>query len=230
MKSFVVFLPLIAAFAMAPAHALDVQVTGEPKLSGGSVFATIEMDYGGNSYYSVPLPVLITFGSAASQINQIAYCVDIAQDVDIGARYSDYTLTSTGSGQGFSTQQADMLGRLLTVAGTVDTAQKAMAVQLATWEIMYDSASPAFGSGSFYVPKPAKGSNQDVFNLSAGYLSQLGSVSSAFVVTKLSSPTAQDLMVFSAVSAVPEPSQAWMLGCGGLLLVAALRRGARRAV
>ena len=99
--------------------------------------------------------------------------------------------------------------------------RKGAAFQLALWEVIYDDNFD-LGGGDF---KSSTGGN--VRSLADGFLTEANAYTGPqqWVLTELSSDTAQDL---GTVNAIPLPAAAWLLlgVTGGL--VAAKRRSARR--
>jgi PEP-CTERM motif len=79
------------------------------------------------------------------------YCVDLYQHITFGQTYTDYSAFATSHGFANSHAYAD-LGRLYATAGTVDTAVKEAAFQIAVWEIAYETGGSydlAHGSATF---------------------------------------------------------------------------------
>lgn len=156
------------------------------------------------------------------------YCTDIFEPFAFNTTYTDYRIVPTGGDGGFTTRQADLLGKLYTVADNgmdskVDSLDETVAFQLAVWEVMNETHSKLRVSGTergaFYVES---GAPSAVVNLANSWLraaQQLGS--SDFNVVRLVSKGSQDMML---VSAVPEPGTFGLMGAGLAAVAALLRR------
>lgn len=73
----------------------------------------------------------------------LTYCVELTQVFYWNTSYTNYTDTSAASYFGGADNKADKLGRLLSyvadTAGAVDTAAESTSMQLAIWNIVYDT-------------------------------------------------------------------------------------------
>ncbi|MBB4842011.1 hypothetical protein HNP55_000506 [Paucibacter oligotrophus] len=151
----------------------------------------------------------------------ITFCTDIYQNFYWNVGY-DYTLVANGTVHGFSSQEADLLGRLYTVAGAIDSTVKSVAFQLSIWEILYDQPQQLSLTGGNFALE--SGGSQAVRQQAASWLGQLPGVSSAYSVERLYSPVAQDFIIATpqpgkpSAATVPEPA-GWALS---LLALAAM--------
>ncbi|MBB4842557.1 hypothetical protein HNP55_001072 [Paucibacter oligotrophus] len=161
----------------------------------------------------------------------LTFCTEISQGFNWNTSY-DYALVANGSARGFSNSQADLLGRLYTVAGDIDSKTKSVAFQLSVWEILYDTSNRlSLGSGNFLLDS---GGSSAVRNQAATWLSGLAGVSSDYQVQRLYSANAQDLIFAThkprpdSSNQVPEPAS-WALGLTALAAMALVRRRTRKA-
>ena len=162
----------------------------------------------------------------------LTYCTDLAQSFSWNTNYS-YTLVANGSANGFTTRQADLLGKLYTLSGRdVDTTDESAAFQLAVWEIVTESASNKLNilSGSFQL---VAGASNQQRSLASNWLDSISAstATSSFDATRLYSSVAQDFVVFTkrplttnGGGNVPEPASYGLVGMALLGLVAARRR------
>lgn len=170
---------------------------------------------------------------AGSAESFLTYCTDIQQGVVTGTPLQ-YTLESTGSAHGFTSTQADLLGRLYTHAGqAVDSTDESVAFQLAVWEIVTDS-SPALNlaSGDFKLKLGASNTQRQLATTWLAHL-QGQAVTSRYSATRLYSEEAQDFVLFTALpdreaqalsaNAVPEPAS-WALAGLAFAALAGTRR------
>jgi hypothetical protein len=145
----------------------------------------------------------------------LTYCTDLFQSFSWGQSYT-YSLVHTGAASGFTTRQADLLGKLYTAAGgDAASTDDSVAFQLAVWEIMADTAPASVQTGNFRV---LSGTSAAQRNRADGWLSAVLDPTAArsFDAQRLVSSVAQDFVVFTALpplrsSPVPEP--------GGVALV-----------
>jgi hypothetical protein len=162
----------------------------------------------------------VDFGSGPQAL--LTYCTDLLQNFYFNSSYSDYSLQSGVSAWG--AQKATDLGRVLTAAsgfGSPTNADQSAVIQAAIWEVIYETDSTySFSSGTFKAT--STGSTQALLNTDNAFWSTLASVTPAFSVDKLFSPTRQDFLMVTALPSgatqpVPEP--------GSLALVAAALGG-----
>ncbi len=163
----------------------------------------------------------------------LTYCTDLAQGFSWNTNYT-YTEVATGTAHGFTTRQADLLGKLYTLAGRdVDTTDESAAFQLAVWEIVTETG-PSLNilSGSFQLTAGASAQQRTMTKDWLIAVSDINAVSS-FNATRLYSSTTQDFVAFTAVPRtpnggnggnVPEPADYGLVGIALLGLVAARRK------
>jgi hypothetical protein len=132
----------------------------------------------------------------------LTFCVDIFQPFSFNTSYQ-HQLAATGSSKGFTARQADLMGRLYTVAGPIDTKTESVAFQLALWEILYDSNGPLdLLAGDFLLQS---GGSTAVRDQAARWFGQLDQTQSQYTVTRLYHQERQDF-ILAERNAVPEPA------------------------
>lgn len=150
------------------------------------------------------------FNTTTGAGNFVSWCVDILQDTYLNnPSLNDYTLVSAASVSQIGAVRADALARLATLyLGQVQNGASAGAFQLAVWEIVYENTGTAYNiaSGNF----SAYGANNSSIALAQTWLGNLAAVST-YNVNVWSSPTRQDLAVFTSV---PEPGTLGLLAIG----------------
>ncbi len=163
----------------------------------------------------------------------LTYCTDLAQSFSWNTNYA-YTEVATGSAHGFTIRQADLLGKLYTLAGrNVDTTDESAAFQLAVWEIVTETGSKLdILTGSFQLTAGASTLQRTMAN---DWLTAAADINAArsFNATRLYSSTTQDFVAFTEVprtpdsgggNNVPEPATFGLVGIALLGLVAARRK------
>lgn len=132
----------------------------------------------------------------------LTYCVELTQVFYWNTAYTNYTDTGAASYFGGADNKADKLGRLLSyvadTSGAVDSAAESTAMQLAVWNIVYDTDFTLAGySGAAFSDTSAY----------AGYATALLTASRNWTNTMdvrvLASATAQDQLHWNRV---PEPA------------------------
>jgi hypothetical protein len=162
----------------------------------------------------------------------LTYCTDLAQSFSWNTNYV-YTEVATGTAHGFTTRQADLLGKLYTLAGQgVDTTDASAAFQLAVWEIVTETGSKLdILNGGFKLTSGASSSQRNQANNWLTAAADINAVSS-FNATRLYSSTTQDFVVFTELphgvssdsNKVPEPASYGLVGIALLGVVATRRK------
>lgn len=126
------------------------------------------------------------------------YCVELTQVFYWNTAYTDYVDTAASSY--FGAVKADRLGRLLSyvtdTAGAVDTAAESTSLQLAIWNIVYDSDNSLSGGGTFSDSSAYGGYATALLTASQNWANSLN-------LSVLASGTAQDQLHWNKV---PEPA------------------------
>jgi hypothetical protein len=165
----------------------------------------------------------------------LAYCVEPTQSFALSFKsdgvtpnFKSYTVGS------FSGSQDTLLQALYSSKfASVHSGNQQAAFQLAVWEIMRESSGAlgiAQGNGSFFLKTEGatgqqNGINTSVQALATSYLAAAQGYEgpALYSLTKLSNASYQDLVVASAVNAVPEP-ESYALFLGGLGVIGLLAR------
>lgn len=166
----------------------------------------------------------------------LAYCIELEEQLSFGASaVSGYTVLSGTSY--FDTRRsinpsrpdgpstATRLGQLVTWAQAdptrVDTAGESTAMQLAIWNIVYDTDwTVAATSGSFR-------DSSSYQSLATQMLQGASGVTSQYTISALSLSGKQDLLLATRNGAVPTPGTLALVGLGlaGAVMVLRKRRG-----
>ena len=184
----------------------------------------------GSSSIDTSLSATVSVGQFKGLLNGnefVTYCTDLFETFNWNTSYSNYFVAANGSADGFTLAQADLLGKLYTVANAlVDTTDESVAFQLAVWEALYDAPIHDVGSGNFRVESGGNANQQALANAWLAQAEALGS--SQFNVARLASVDAvgandgqQDFIV---VSRVPEPATTALLLAGFAGLGLSMRR------
>ncbi len=154
----------------------------------------------------------------------VTFCAELTQELWFGATYTDYSIIDGVDAWGAAKSgQFDRLMSMLIGQNVITNADTSGLAQTAVWETLYEStASNGFASGTFQ----ATSSDPLVGAVSASDWSSLNAMPVSYHVDLLYSPTAQDLLLITAIP-VPEPSETALLVAGalGLALVARRRAG-----
>ncbi len=159
----------------------------------------------------------------------LTYCPDIFQSVSWDTSYT-YTLVGIGTANGFTSRKEDLMGKLYTLAGAaVNYADTSAAFELATWEIVNESANGLdLGSSAFRLER---GGSTKQIQLANGWpVAVLApGTPKIFNATRLYSSVAQDYVVFNCrpsntASKLPEPGSLALSGVALVALLATRRR------
>ena len=133
----------------------------------------------------------------------LTYCTDIFQSFNWNTHYS-YTQVDTGSVNGFTVRQEDLLGKLYTLAGAaVDTTNESAAFQLAVWEIVTETG-PSLNvlNGDFFLQLGATSNQRNLANDWLAAASASGAAKT-FDAERLYNAQVQDFVVFTRILPVP---------------------------
>ena len=202
-------------------------------VSGTDVAIRIDRFSNGYAAVDVTLDRFGTVGAGQFQgsydgTSFLTYCTDLFQSFHWGRNYT-YTLVANGSTHGFSSTQADRLGKLYTAAGgaAINTTDS-VAFQLAVWELLYDTRPGSVTGGDFHLISGASDAQR---NRADRWLTAVlaPGASRSFDAQRLYSSVAQDFVVFTPVpppaSRVPEPAGLGLV----LMALGLLALGRRRA-
>lgn len=220
--------------------------------AGASQAATVQLnaweygkDAGRKVLVSTPATSEMVYaGGFAGKLNGdalLSYCVELTQSFSWGTVYTDFIDRAAASYFGQADNKADKLGRLLSYVadeGKVGTAAQSASMQLAVWNIVYDTdfTLAAHSGATFSVPASKTAS----YAVDAAYASELLAASvnwsNTMNVWVLASPTAQDQLhwarapqVTRNAAEVPEPASLALALLGIVAAGAATRRRAAKA-
>lgn len=183
-----------------------VRLTG---FSNGSATVDVSTDPWGNIGAG-------QFSGTLDGASFLTYCTDLSQSFGWNTTYS-YKLVANGSTHGFTTAQADLLGKLYTRAGQVQNTDQSVAFQLSVWEIMNDANPASVTGGNFYLFSGASTQQRLLANTWLTEINQFNATRS-FDAQRLYSGVAQDFVVFTqlppdlTINRVPEPGTVLLAG------------------
>lgn len=199
-------LSIVATLATsAPATAALVQ----NNWANGSLNVTLNQPFQSNQSTNVGGFTGVFNGAAF-----LSYCIELTQQFSFGTSYSNYSVVPVVSapaslpmGAAKAMDLALLVGQNFTDSFT--STVKTVAMQLAIWEIIYETGAYNVENGAFNVN--ASGGDVNSARTQANlWLSQLGNVQGSMIA--LSSPDRQDFIT----TVVPVPTSAALLA-GGLL-------------
>ncbi len=153
----------------------------------------------------------------------VTYCAELTQELWFGTTYTDYSIIDGVDAWGAAKSgQFDRLISALFGQNVVTNANGSGLAQTAIWETLYETTgSNGFATGTFQ----ATSTDPMVGAASAADWSAVADTPVRYHVDLLYSPTAQDLLLITAIP-VPEPSETALLLAGALGLGLVLRRRA----
>jgi hypothetical protein len=155
----------------------------------------------------------------------VAYCVEISTLVGFSTVHTNYVPVDGVTG--FGAAKAADLAKLITWAsgaGMPSNAYESAAIQSAVWEIVHETGlSYSFSADQI---KATSANPLMVAALNAIPWATIAATTPTYTVSRLDSPTTQDMLVFT--TAVPETGRAVMFGLGLLGLGMVSRRRARQ--
>lgn len=213
----------ITAISGDPAYVFGtIHSTGN--IGGASGQHSLYVDIGRNHLAGVDNDTL-------AAVSFDAYCIDIFHYLRGGS--FDIAAFTIGN----AAKDRQLVALLTNTAGAIDAAanaagksRTAAAIQLAVWEIAFETGTDGYliGSGDFFADNLSMGG---VSTLAQGYLDSLGGWSAVpgqhLEMMAAVSPLANQRQVFLAAGAVPEPS-AWALMIAGFGLVGGAMRTRRK--
>jgi hypothetical protein len=153
----------------------------------------------------------------------VSYCVDLYQHITFGTLYPEYTAPGTSHVFSNTARAYGDLGRLYSIAGTVDTSVEEAAFQIAAWEIAYETDAGAYSLGAGSARFSGGTANSSgALTLASTWLAGLGA-GSAVGINVIESREHQDVIF----APVPEPS-ALALMLAGLAATAGFARRTQR--
>jgi hypothetical protein len=198
-------------FSTANGQKINYTIDGKVKTNSWALqFSPVRLDYDNDPTTWTP------------DLTTLSYCVDLHQSVGNGNRYEVDLQSATAKGENY--RNAAWL--MHQFSSTANTAAQKAGLQLAIWEVVYDSTSIDLDSGRFSVQ--STGSNS--YANAQSYLNELALVPDISLVTGLDryvvaySPTKQDMMI-----ATPIPTAVWLFGSGLIGLLGFGRRSRIRA-
>lgn len=214
----------LASMAVAlSAGAAEVTLTGWAFGNGNPVATNL---YGG---YAGGFKGTLTGAGALDSQAFITYCIELTESFSFSSQpIGSYDIVAGANY--FGAEKAAALGKLITFANAdptrVDTAAESTSLQLAVWNLVYDSDHSVSVAGSFNDASAFAPYADQLLSGAAGVLW------SQYNVSALQRRGTQDFLLAERVpreqqqEPVPLPGTLGLLAAGALAL--ALRRGARR--
>ena len=152
----------------------------------------------------------------------VSYCVDLYQHITFGTLYPEYTAPGTSHVFSNTARAYGDLGRLYSVAGTVDNSVEEAAFQIAAWEIAYETQDGAYGLGDGTARfSGGTAASSGALMLASTWLTGLGAGTDVGI-NVIESRDHQDVIF----APVPEPSTVALM-LGGLAATAGFARRGR---
>ena len=214
-------LGMISTQASAQLHVVEA-----PTVNG----MTLNLDLPVNSssagnYWSGLLNITATPALGGTSSSFAAFCIDPSQYASVTA--SDYFLSTGLSALGNSTQET-WVSNLYSnsYASSIGSTTDAAAFQLALWDLAKDDGNLSSGS-----VRSTGSTNTTVLGSANSMITaaKLGAGPAQYSFSLYTSNTAQDFVVVTSVSAVPEPETYAMLLSGMCLLGFTARRRLQKA-
>jgi PEP-CTERM motif len=225
---------VLAAGAASQAQAANVTLTGWAFGSGSTVQASGTSLATGYNGWAGAFTGSLTGAGALDSVNFMTWCIELEESFSFGSSaMTGYRVMDAADYFGDRKAQnplrsdgaavAQRLGQLITWMNTdptrVDSAAEAVAMQLAIWNVVYDSDWNVSSAGAF-----RDGSAHQA--LASEMLQAAANIDSRYTIYALAKAGKQDFIAYSQT--VPEPGSLALAGLAMLTLGAtALQRGRR---